>query len=349
MQKGVFMRISVLLVFLVFFIGLLTVVLNEPHITQTVPKNTKVNFQNEELHPLSILAMRNKSYPGSKLIIEEEIAPGTNYKQYIASYKSEGLKIYGLLTVPTTPQPPAGYPVIIFNHGYIPPAEYQTTERYVAYQDGFAKNGYVTFKSDYRGHGNSEGEPLGAYFSPAYTIDVLNALGSIKKLPYVNKNKIGMWGHSLGGNITQRAIVIDPDIKAAVIWGGVVGSYEDIFRDWWSKRRNNFTPSSREMNANRPTRQMFITAYGEPKEGDPFWNAISPTTYMKFLNTPIQLHHGQADETVPDILSKDYYKKLIKAGKKVEAYYYPGDDHNISQSFDLAMQRSVDFFNMYLK
>ncbi len=49
--------------------------------------------------------------------------------------------------------PDNGRPAIIFNHGYIPPEVYRTTERYVAYQDGFARNGYVTFKSDYRGHG----------------------------------------------------------------------------------------------------------------------------------------------------------------------------------------------------
>ena len=48
--------------------------------------------------------------------------------------------------------------VVIFNHGYIPPAQHRTTERYVAYVDAFARNGYIVFRSDYRGHGNSEGE-----------------------------------------------------------------------------------------------------------------------------------------------------------------------------------------------
>ena len=48
--------------------------------------------------------------------------------------------------------------MIVFNHGYIPPAEYRTTERYVAYVDGFARNGYIVFRPDYRGHDQSEGE-----------------------------------------------------------------------------------------------------------------------------------------------------------------------------------------------
>src|SRR3990172_13127645 len=108
-------------------------------------------------HPLSIEALKQGEYPGSDIIIEQALEPGSNYQRYIASYKSEGLKIYGLLTIPN--QDPStnaqddsrGYPAIVFNHGYISPSVYKTTEKYVAYQDAFARAGYVTFKSDYRG------------------------------------------------------------------------------------------------------------------------------------------------------------------------------------------------------
>ncbi len=60
---------------------------------------------------------------------------------YLEGTFSEGLKINGLLTIPLG-QPPAGeWPVIIFNHGYITPKEYRTTERDVAYVDNLARNG----------------------------------------------------------------------------------------------------------------------------------------------------------------------------------------------------------------
>ena len=127
-----------------------------------------------QTHPLTIESMRARKYDGSDLAIEEELASGSNYNRYIASYSSDGLKIYGLLTIPNEIPPDEGFPAIIFNHGYIPPEEYRSDERYEAYVDGFAKEGYVVFKSDYRGHGNSEGRPEGAYFSPAYTVDVLS-------------------------------------------------------------------------------------------------------------------------------------------------------------------------------
>lgn len=300
---------------------------------------------------LAIETMRARKYEGSDIKIEEELAPSANYKEYIASYLSDGLKIYGLLTIPSETSPDGGFPVIIFNHGYIAPEDYRTDERYVAYVDGFARNGYVVFKPDYRGHGNSEGRPEGAYFSPAYTVDVLNAVASIRKLKEVNPNRIGMWGHSLSGSITVRSMVISRDIKAGVIWAGVVGTYQEIFDEWWSRRvKPPFTPSEREKQANRPTRQSFIEKFGEPDDKNEFWRSISPNFYLKDISGPIQLHHGTADETVPNVLSEKLYNRLKNLGKEAEYYTYEGADHNLaSPAFELAMQRSVEFFDKHLK
>ncbi len=143
--------------------------------------------------------MRQQEYPGSDIVIEQTLAPGVNYQRYYVSYLSEGLKIYALLTVPNGTPPQTGWPVVIFNHGYIPPEVYRTTERYIAYVDGFARNGYIVLRSDYRGHASSEGEATGGYGTPDYTVDVLNAVASVKKYPAADPNRMGMWGHSMGG------------------------------------------------------------------------------------------------------------------------------------------------------
>jgi dipeptidyl aminopeptidase/acylaminoacyl peptidase len=141
---------------------------------------------------MSILAARQRNYPGSAITIEETLEPGGNYSRYIAWYQSDGLKIYGLLTIPDGDLPPGGWPAIIFNHGYIAPQAYRTAERYVAYVDQLARHGYMVYKIDYRGHDRSEGQAPGAYDHPGYTTDVLNAVASIKTLPLVNPQKIGM-------------------------------------------------------------------------------------------------------------------------------------------------------------
>lgn len=305
--------------------------------------------ENYNTNPLAIIAMRQKNYPGSDLIIEQILANGSNYHQFIVSYLSDGLKIYGLLTVPLGQKPAGGWPVIIFNHGYIPPETYKTTERYVAYVDAFAKNGYIVFKSDYRGNGRSEGQPEGAYYSPAYTTDVINALASLKSYPDANSQKIGLWGHSMGGNITLRAVVVETQaIKAAVIWGGVVGSYDDLMNNW--QRKVRYQPSPRELTLRNNYRQQLANTYGTPQGNPVFWQAIDPTYHLADITTPIQLHTGGNDEEVPVTFSVSLKDKLTALGKVVEYYNYPGGDHNIaSPDFSLAMKHSLDFFNYYLK
>jgi dipeptidyl aminopeptidase/acylaminoacyl peptidase len=254
-----------------------------------------------------------------------------------------------LLTVPTGQKPDKGWPVIIFNHGYIPPDTYKTTERYVAYVNAFAQHGYIVFKPDYRGNGNSEGQPEGAYYSPAYAIDVLNAVTTLKNYPDANPDKIGMWGHSMGGNITLRDIVVNSkDIKVAVIWGGVVGTYNDIMNNW--QHNVSYQPPATELAQRNNYRQQLTATYGTPQSNPIFWNAIDPTFYLSDITIPIQLHTGGSDEEVPVAFSTSLRDKLEQAGKTVEYYNYPGGDHNIaSPNFELAMQRSIAFFDTYLK
>lgn len=308
----------------------------------------------EKLHPLSIGYMRQQTYPGSDITIEQTLPASSDYNQYIASFKSDGLKIYALLTVPQGEKPKIGWPVIIFNHGFIPPAEYRTTERYVAYVDALARAGFVVFKPDYRGHGNSAGKAEGGYGSSAYTIDVLNALSSIKKYQVadpqnpsassgsiVDANRIGMWGHSMSGSITLRSMVVSKDIKAAVIWAGVVGSYVDLINNWgrgteWIRHTTGW-------------RQTFINQYGTPVQNPNFWNSISANSYIKDISGPLQLHHSKEDSHVPFSFSEKLNDQLKNAGKQVEFYSYEGDDHNITNSFNIAMERTVDFFDEHLK
>jgi fermentation-respiration switch protein FrsA (DUF1100 family) len=296
-------------------------------------------------HPLSIAAMRQQAYPGSDLVIEETLETGANYARYLASYQSEGLKIYGLLTIPFGEAPETGWPVIIFNHGFIPPDQYRPTQRYTAYVDGFARNGYIVFRPDYRGHGDSEGQASGGYGSPAYTIDVLNALASVKRLPEADPNRIGMWGHSMGGHITLRAMVVSREIKAGVIWAGVVASYPDLLSRWRRSTGATPTPSS----VRRGWRSSLVELYGAPEENPEFWAAISPNTYVAELSGPIQLHHGTADASVPIEFSESLYQQALAAGQTVEYYVYEGDNHNLSGFFTTAMIRSIAFFDEYVK
>jgi dipeptidyl aminopeptidase/acylaminoacyl peptidase len=284
--------------------------------------------------------------------INEELAPGTNYKRYLASYYSEGSKIYGLLTVPNEEAPENGYPAIVFNHGYIPPNQYSTTEKYVAYVDNLARNGFVVFKIDLRGHGESGGIPNGSYFSNGYTVDAIHALKALQKLDYVNPDRIGMWGHSMAGNLVMRALLVEDDIKAAVIWAGAVYSYEDF-----AEYRLNDTSYVRREVSERERRRRYgseeITQEVEKLRENPeeidfdseFWQNISLTANINYLNAPVQLHHAVNDPVVNIGYTRDLVEVLEQNNKDYEVYEYEGGGHNInSPYFESAIARTVAFF-----
>ncbi|MFC6618927.1 alpha/beta hydrolase family protein [Deinococcus radiophilus] len=276
--------------------------------------------------PISIQALRQREYPGSDLQGVSTLAPGRNYSRQVVSYQSDGLTIYGLLTIPTGEPPEGGWPAIVFNHGYIPPAEYRTTERYARYQDAFAEAGFVTLKSDYRGHGNSQGAAGGGYTDPGYTVDVLNAAASLRRDERVNGARMGLWGHSMGGQLSLRAMLVDRELRAASLWAGVVADYAVLQTEWNSPGRRQLDDLNRQ-----------------------YLRQLSPNAYLDELNgRPLQLHHGTADEDVPYSFQVYLAEDLRAAGQAVEAYKYEGDDHNLSQNLELALRRSVEFFQQNL-
>jgi len=297
---------------------------------------------NDGVYPLSIDYLRRQSYPGSPLTIVKQLPGGSNYSEYLVSYRSEGLTLYAVMTVPSGEKPATGWPVIVFVHGYIDPATYSPTERYAAYVDAIASHGYIVLRPDLRGHGESHGEAFGAYGDPGYTIDVLNAVASIKQYADADPRHIGMWGHSMGGYITARVMVVSHDIKAGVIWAGVVAPYSELIAQWGSA---DSTIAEGEL----PVAKVLTSAYGEPQQNPGFWDSLSTTSYLNELSGPIQLHHGTADTEVPIQFSNLFYSDLIKAGQLAEYYVYAGDDHNISVNFDVAMRRSLEFFDTHVK
>ncbi|OGY94078.1 MAG: hypothetical protein A2406_00305 [Candidatus Komeilibacteria bacterium RIFOXYC1_FULL_37_11] len=283
---------------------------------------------------MAIENLRAREYLGGDFLIEEKLTNGTNYQQYIVSYQSEGLKIYGLLTIPLGNQPENGWPAIIFVHGYIPPAQYSTTGNYPTYQARLARSGFVTFKPDLRGHGKSEGEPVSAHYSEKYVVDTMYAIAYLKNHPTVNPEQIGYWGHSNGGEIGLRTVLISSDIKAASLWAGVVGSYQDMLETY-----NQKIPFLRNA-----TSSDLVMEYGLPSANPDFWNQLEPYNYLADINIPIQLQHGTNDDSVPIELSKRLKEELEKLDKAVEYYQYLGDDHNISTNVNIAFQRAIDFY-----
>lgn len=346
MKKVFFIILSIILFALVLNFFSKNQVVSTP-LEQTSDQNSPNQENSSQLafQEITIPFLRQRSYK-SQLSELEEVARNNNYVSYLTSYDSDGLKIEGLLTQPLGEIPEGGWPAIVFIHGYIPPTIYRTREKYIEYVDSLADNGFVVFKIDLRGHGNSEGDPGGAYYSSDYIIDALNAKAALESSSFVNPSRIGFWGHSMSGNVVLRALASQPDIKAAVIWGGAVFSYEDMRQ--YGLNDNSYRPPSTDTNRQQRRRQLF-DAHGEFEPNNPFWATVSPTNYLEDLKGAIQLHHAVNDDVVNVGYSRDLAKKLVEEGVNHEFHEYPTGGHNItSPSFNIAMQRTIEFFKQKL-
>lgn len=313
---------------------------NLPNLASGSPAPTPYPFQE-----ITIPALRANSFK-SQLLSQELVFTRPGYNAYDAVYLSENLKIHGLLTLPNSEKPAGGFPAIVFVHGYIPPTLYKTQEKYVEYVDSFAKNGFVVFKIDLRGHGRSEGTPGGAYYSVDYIIDTLSAVSALRSSDFVNSNQIGLWGHSMAGNVISRSIVVDPSIKAAVIWAGAVYTYQDMV-DFGINDQSYRPPIP--TNTMSTTRQRIRDLYGTFKPDVPFWQDFPITRFIGEIKTPIQIHHAVDDQVVPVGYSRNLVKLLKEANIIHEYYEYQTGGHNITgTSFSNAISRTINFYKTNL-
>lgn len=305
------------------------------------PPAQQTSITEEPYKELTIPYLRNRSF-SSKINEMRQIGKNNQFTSYIASYQSDGLKINGLLLVPSINPDDNKLPAIVFIHGYIPPAQYKTEEKYVDYINYLARNGFVVFKIDLRGHGESEGEANGAYYSSDYIIDTLNAYSAMQNLEFVDSDKVGLWGHSMAGNVVLRSIAAKPDIPAAVIWAGAGFSYEDLQK--YRINDGSYRPPQNNTERQSRRRQLFET-HGEFSRESEFWRSVSPSDFLVDVKGAVQLHHAVNDNVVNIGYSRDLKSSLDRAGVKNELHEYQSGGHNISgSSFSTAMRRTVEFY-----
>jgi pimeloyl-ACP methyl ester carboxylesterase len=122
-----------------------------------------------------------------------------------------GIVQSGLLYVPrdATAQRPA--PAVLVSHGYI-----NTREMQSPFAIELARRGFVVLAMDMKGHGYSEG----AVKFPGDDLGGAAALRYLTSRPFVDKTKIGLEGHSMGGVPISSAAAAMPDGYKAIVYEG---------------------------------------------------------------------------------------------------------------------------------
>ena len=286
----------------------------------------------------TIAGLRARAYDGSQIELVRTLATTGTYTSYFMTYQSDGMRITGYLNVPRGPHGEGPFPVVVVNHGFVNPAGYVAVASNYTKREGdyLASRGYLTAGADFRGHGNNPGTAVGAHLETAYVIDALNLVDALKRFPQADASRVGVWGHSNGGSISERMMVVSKDVRATVIWAGVSGDATDAWlylRDW----------------LRRPESQV-RGQYGHPDEQPDLYRRMSSRAYLGDVLGPVQIHHGTGDQSVPYQHAVQLDRLLMEAGTPHELYTYPGAPHNwFGPTWDTAMARTVAFFDAHVR
>ena len=282
-----------------------------------------------------------------------EIEGGKGFSAKLYQYESAGLKVHAMVARPHVATPEGGFPVLIFNHGHHPePAKYGITAAGKDHRPGdyyrlipelFVAHGYLVIVPDFRGHNNSEGiEFTGSMLESAYyTEDVLNLIAGLHDIDGINEEQLFMMGHSMGGEVTLRALLATDRVKAASMWSSVGGDIWDQSY-YYSRYSEPTAPDSSDIDKSVITRLRNRIAEFDADFDD---ESVEPYRYLDQLQTPIIIQHSVGDRGAAYKWSERLAKELYMRGKRYEFWSVPGDKHLFSpEEQRKAADRDAKFF-----
>jgi dipeptidyl-peptidase-4 len=193
----------------------------------------------------------------------------------------------------------------------------------------WANKGYVVFSIDNRGseaRGKAFEDPLYKKMGSVELDDQVEGVKFLHSLPYVDKDRIGVYGHSYGGYMTLMAMFKAGDYFKAGVAGAPVTD--------WGLYDTHYT-------------ERFM---GHPKTDVDAYQASSVFPYAKDLTGDLLIYHGMADDNVLFTNSTKLYKHLQDLAIPFESMDYPGKKHSIrGKNTGIHLYKTItNFFDKHL-
>jgi dipeptidyl aminopeptidase/acylaminoacyl peptidase len=285
-------------------------------------------------HPVSLPALASTTFDGRDLEVGQVLDQTSAYTRYAITYTSGELTISGIMNVPDGDGP---FPVLVLAHGFIDPDIYTTGRGLAREQDYLARDGYVVLHTDYRNHAGSDDDPDHELrLRLGYAEDVINAVLAVRAsdLPYLDGDRVGLLGRSMGGGVTYDVLVTAPGlVDAAVVYAPVSSDAADNFDRWMR---------------DGPVGDEIIEAYGDPDDEPEFWRQRSARTFFDRITEPVLIHHGTADDTCPLEWSHETLDALEAAGVDAELIEWDGEPHAFEAAWVESIERTAEFFEAHL-
>lgn len=287
------------------------------------------------LDKYSIESLQNSTFGGSTINLETPVATESMYTSYRFSFITQGKRATGIANIPKSSNSSQKFPVIVQIRGYIDPASYRPGDGTRRSGEMYASKGFITLAPDFLGFGDSD-MPSGDIFEERFEryTTILDLLASIPTMPAANSARIGIWGHSNGGQIALTILEILGKPLPTTLWAPVTRPFPYSIL-YYTDEADDYGKALRK------SLSAFETLYDTDK--------YSIHTYVDRLAGPIIIHQGTADEAVPKKWSDEFVQDLTERGKEIEYFSYPGADHNMLGAWNTVVERDIEFFTKYLK
>ena len=291
------------------------------------------------LEKYSILNLSKTIVKPVKINIEENISENKDFNSYLFSINFDPTlkdkdvkKVTGLINLPSKQ---GKFPLVLMLRGYVDQKLYTTgigTQRGGEY---FAKNGFITIAPDFLGYGRSDMEASNIFESRFQTYTTaLTIINSLNTITQWDRKNVFIWGHSNGGQIALTLLEITGRQIPTVLWAPVSKPfpYSILY----------YTDESDDLGKLiRKELSQFEESYDV--------NQYSIHNYLNRIKSPLQIHQGSLDYAVPITWTNDLVDKLESLEIDLEYNKYQGADHNLQPSWNLAVQRSLNFFQSFIK
>ena len=298
------------------------------------------NFSRVNTVPCADLIDRN----GNKVMTIQESdfsslkAAGYKFPELFKVKAADGVTdLYGVMYKPFDFDSTKVYPIIDYVYpGPQVEAVYYPFTRMSVRTDRLAQAGFIVISVGQRGghpsrskwyhnygYGNMRDYPLADHKA---AVEQLAA-----RHKYIDINKVGIHGHSGGGFMSTAAICQYPDFYKAAV--SCAGNHDNrIYNRWWSETHHGVKETISE-------------------KGDTtfVYKIATNPEIVKQLKGHLLLVHGDIDNNVHPANTTRVVNALIKAGKRFDMLYLPGQRHGFGDMNEYFYWRLVDYFSEHLK
>lgn len=228
-------------------------------------------------------------------------------------------QLHGLLQFPSNFDPTKRYPMLVSVYGG--PASNGLTEAFAA-PNPLVEYGFLLLKLDARtnaGRGRKVMDASYKQLGVAEMDDFAAGIRSLWKRPYVDPQRVGIYGTSYGGTVAATVLLRYPDVVQAAVSNSPVTDY-----------------------------RLYDTAYTErylglPQTDGEAYDRAAVLTYASRLSGDLMIYYGTSDDNVHPNNALQFIKALQAAGKSYEVQVGPDKGHT-----GLDQTRMMEFFIQHL-